>query len=336
MAPARLRAGLCGFMALLWMLPGTVQAVEPGPSLVLERTIPLTGVSGRIDHMAVDLRRRRLFVAELGNDTVDVVDLTAGKVLRRIDGLKKPQGIGYAPKADIVAVANAGDGSVHLFQGEDLTPVGVISLGDDADNIRLDVQTGWLVVGHGSGGLAVLDPSSRSVASDTKLAAHPEGFQLDPSTQRALVNVPDAGQVAIVDLAAGKQVASWRVPGLKANFPMALDSAASVVATVFRSPPRLVLLDTKTGAVAANLPTCGDADDVFFDAKRHRIYVSCGEGVVHVVQQDIEGYRLLARVKTSSGARTLLFVPELDRLFVAARAGVLSSHAAILVLRPGL
>ena len=284
--------------------------------------------------MAVDLRRGRLFVAELDNNTVDVVDLTAGQVVRRFEGLKEPQGVGYAPRADIVAVANAGDGSVHLFQGEDLTPVGVISLGGDADNVRLDVQTGRLVVGHGSGGLAVLDPSSRSVAGDVKLAAHPEGFQLDPSTQRAFVNVPDAGQVAVVDLAAGKQVASWRVPGLTANFPMALDSAASALAAVFRSPPQLALLDTRTGAVTARLPTCSDADDVFFDAKRHRIYVSCGEGVVDVVQQDAEGYRPLARVKTSSGARTSLFVPELDRLFVAARAGVLGPHAAILVLRP--
>lgn len=328
------RTALCCLLALLWTLPCMVQAADPGPPLVLERTIPLTSVSGRIDHMAVDLRRGRLFVAELGNGTVDAVDLAAGKAMHRIAGLKEPQGVGYTPQADVIAVASAGDGSVRLFQGDDLSPAGVVSLGEDADNVRLDMRTGRLVVGYGSGGLAVLDPANRSVVSNTKLPAHPEGFQLDPSTGRAFVNVPDAGQVAVVDLAAGKPVASWRVPGLKANFPMALDSTGSVLATVFRSPPRLVLLDTTTGAVTANLPTCGDADDVFFDARRRRLYVSCGEGMVDVLQGDATGYHPLARIPTHSGARTSLFVPELDRLFVAARAGLLGSDAALLVFRP--
>jgi len=329
------RAALCCFLALLWTLPNSARAVEPGPPLVLERTIPLPGVSGRIDHMAVDLRRGRLLVAELGNGSVDVVDLAAGKVVHRIRGLKEPQGVGYAPEADLITVASAGDGSVRLFRGEDLSPAGVIGLSEDADNVRFDARTGSLVVGYGSGALAFLDPTTRSVVNRVALPAHPEGFQIDPGTGRAYVNVPDAaGQVAVVDLAAGKQVASWRVPGLRANFPMALDAAGAVLATVFRSPARLVLLDTRTGAVTANLAICGDADDVFFDTKRHRLTVSCGEGAVDVVQQDATGYRSLARVPTRPGARTSLFVPELDRLFVAARASPLGADAAILVFRP--
>ncbi len=234
----------------------------------------------------------------------------------------------------MVAVGNAGDGSVRLLKGEDLTPLGVIRLGDDADNIRLDTETGQLVIGYGSGGLAALNLEGASVARDTKLPGHPESFQLDPGTHRAFVNVPDAGQVAV--LADGKQVASWRLPGLRGNFPMALDLEGINLAMVFRSPARLVLLDTRTGTVMASLQTCSDADDVFFDAKRHRLYVSCGQGVVDVMQQSGGSYGSVARVKTSSGARTSLFVPELDRLFVAARAGLLGSDAAILVLRPDL
>jgi len=328
--------GVCLLLAFP-ALPGEVRAAEPGPPpLVLERTIPLPGVSGRIDHMAVDLRRGRLLVAELGNDTVEAIDLATGKVVHRVSGLKEPQGVGYSPREDLVAVASAGDGSVRLFRGDDLASVGTVPLGDDADNVRLDTRANRFVVGYGSGGLATLDPATRSVVGKVELPAHPEGFQLDPSAGRAYVNMPDAGQIAVVDLTTGKQVASWRVSGLRGNFPMALDGAEAVLATAFRHPARLALLDAKNGNVTANLATCDDADDVFFDTKRRRVTVSCGDGKVDVLQQsqDAADYRLLARILTQSGARTSLFVPEFDRLFVAAPASLLGSNAAILVLRP--
>jgi len=213
--------------------------------------------------------------------------------------------------------------------------VGKVELGDDADNVRLGPKAGQLVVGYGSGGLAILDPAAALVLRTAKLPAHPEGFQVDPVSGRAFVNVPDARQVAIVDLATGILAASWPLPaGVRGNFPMALDGTRTVLAIATRNPAHLVMLDARTGVVTVNLPTCGDADDVFFDARRRRLYISCGSGEVDVVQQDGAGYHPLARIPTQSGARTSLFVPELDRLFVAARAGLLGSGAAILVFRP--
>jgi DNA-binding beta-propeller fold protein YncE len=285
--------------------------------------------------MAVDLGRKRLLVAELGNDSVDLVDLISGKAVHRITGLREPQGIAYLPGPDLILVASAGDGSVRLFKGEDGAPAGVIDLGDDADDVRVDPGTGHAIVGYGEGGLATIDAATRRKVADMKLQAHPEGFQLDPKGRRIFANVPDAKQIAVVDLATGGQVATWVVPNLGSNFPMAIDDAGTVLATVFRDPARLVLLDTSRGLVGASLDTCGDADDVFFDTKRQRIYVSCGAGKVDVFQKEGAGYRLASRVDTSAGARTSLFVPQLDRLYVAARADLLGlSSAAILVLRP--
>jgi hypothetical protein len=331
------RVAFCLLLSVLPIaLPGSGRAGEDAAPLVLERTIALAGVAGRIDHMAIDLGRRRLLVAELGNGTLDVIDLVAGTAIHRIEGLREPQGVGYAPSADLIAVANAGDGSVRMYRAGDFAPLGAIDLGDDADNIRLDPESGQLIVGYGSGALAVLDPVSRTIVSRAKLPAHPEGFQLDPLARHAFVNLPDARQIAVVDLATGKQSAIWHVPELRANFPMAREKTGAVLAAVFRSPARLVLLDPQSGLVQANLPTCDDADDVFFDARRKRIYVSCGAGSVDVFQQNANGYRSIGRTKTAAGARTSLFVPELDRLFVAARAGFFGrgSDAAILVLRP--
>jgi DNA-binding beta-propeller fold protein YncE len=309
------------------------RASEPGP-LVLESTIPLPGVSGRIDHMAFDPVRQHLIVAALGNDTVEVADLGAGKPRQRIGGLKEPQGVAYAANAEIIFVAGAGDGSVGMFRAEDLAPLGRIDLKQDADNIRIDPRNNNIVVGYGNAGLAIIDPLKRVQIGTVALQGHPEGFQIEPGTGRAFVNVPDAEQIAVVDLDARRQTATWKVAGAGSNFPMALDPAGGVLAAVFRSPPRLVLLDTKTGDAMANLPACGDADDVFFDARRKWIYVSCGAGEIAVFQQNGGTYRQLTSVQTASGARTSLFVPELDRLFLAVRAGLLGSQASIQVFRP--
>src|SRR5262245_51319558 len=128
--------------------------------LQLETKIPLGEVAGRIDHLAIDLSRQRLFVAELGNDSVAIVDLNAREVRHVVTGLKEPQGIGYVPSSDMVFVANASDGAVLLFRGEDYEPVGRLDLGDDADNIRIDPVSGHVFVGYGDGALAIIDPAT--------------------------------------------------------------------------------------------------------------------------------------------------------------------------------
>ena len=316
--------------SLMW--PATLLAQTTGAPLVLEAKIPLGQVTGRIDHLGIDAKRQRLFVAELGNNTLGVVDLAAGKVLHRIAGLSEPQGVAYVPFADSIFVANAGDGSVRVLRGEDLAPIGRIELGDDADNVRVDTTRKRVLVGYGKGALAVIDPVSLSNTGDIRLKAHPEGFQIDEAGTEVFVNVPGAHEIAVVDLAGGS-AGSLPTQGAGSNFPMAIDSEAHRVLVVFRSPPTLMSLSSQDGHVAAKIETCGDADDLFVDRKRRRVYVSCGEGVIDVLEPDEAGYRRLARVPTVSGARTSLFVPELDRLFVAVRA---TSHepAAIWVFRP--
>jgi len=312
-------------------LPATTRA-DQAP-LILETTIALHKVQGRIDHMAFDAGRKRLIVAELGNDTVDIIDVAAGAPTHRIAGLREPQGVGYAPRADVILIANAGDGSVRLFRAADFAPVGSIALGDDADNIRVDPRNGLVVVGYGNGGLALIDPETRARVGDVRLPGHPEGFQIDPTTGRTYVNIPDARQIAVVDLDARRVVAHWPMT-LRANFPMALDTRQSLLVSVLRGPPTLLLVDSASGAHRQTVPTCGDADDVFVDPQRPRIYISCGAGDLAVLERSDAVWRDAGLIRTPSGARTSLFVPELDRLFVAERAGLLGSEAAIAVYRP--
>src|SRR5262249_25125899 len=142
----------------------------------------------RIDHLGADIKRQRLFVAELGNDSLGVVDLAAGRTIRTIGGLSEPQGVAYVPFADKIYVANAGDGSIRVLGGEDLAEVGRIDLGDDADNVRVDTKSHQVLVGYGKGALALIDPAGPTRTADIRLKAHPEGFQIDETAARIFVN----------------------------------------------------------------------------------------------------------------------------------------------------
>jgi YVTN family beta-propeller protein len=318
------------------MLSGMAHDAEAQPAetapLQLEAKIPLGTVRGRIDHMAIDLKRQRLFVAELGNDSVAIVDLANRTLIRTITGLKEPQGVGYDPSTDMLYVANAGDGSVRLFEANDYAARERIELGRDADNVRIDAAANRILVGYGSGALAVIDPSTHSKVGDIPVEAHPEGFQIDPDTSQVFVNVPSARAIAVVDRVLQKQVGNWPLSDQGENFPMALDPVRRQVLVVFRAPAELGVFSMTGGRPIATAETCGDADDLFIDEKRGRVYVSCGAGFVDVLQAKGTIYRRIARIPTVSGARTSLFVPGLDRLLVAVRAA--ETPAAIWVFRP--
>ena len=326
-------AMLAATVALLNMVgDAAAQSAETVP-LQLEAKILLGDVRGRIDHMAIDLKRQRLFVAELGNDSVAIVDLANRKLIRRIPGLKEPQGVGYEPSTDMLYVANAGDGSVRLFEGNDYKPAGQIELGSDADNIRIDAATHRVVIGYGSGALAIIDPSTRSKVGDIPVKAHPEGFQIDPDSNQIFVNVPDVHGIAVVDRASQRQIGKWPTPDRSANFPMTLDHVRHQVLVIFRAPADLAVFSMTDGKSISSTESCGDADDLFVDAKRDRVYISCGAGFLDVLEPKGAAYRRTARVPTVSGARTSLFVPELDRLLVAVRARP-EAPAAIWMFRP--
>lgn len=287
--------------------------------LQLEKTIPLPGVKGRIDHLAYDALHHRLFVAALGNNTVEVVDLNRASVTKSITGLAEPQGVLYDPHNNHLWIANGDDGTVRIFDASTFQMLRSIHLGDDADNIRTDADTRHIYVGYGSGGIAIFDLAGNKL-HDIKLDAHPESFRIEPSGSHIFVNLPESKKISVVDQSKSEVTANWKTDDAQANFPMALDEANQRLFIVCRRPAVLLVLDTGSGAVVAKLPSVGDSDDVFYDQKRKQIYATGGEGKIVVYRQlDANHYRETARIETIAGARTSLFVPELDRLFVAAR-----------------
>jgi len=288
------------------------------PPLKLIKTILLPGVEGRIDHLAVDLKTQKLFIAALGNNTVEVVDVGQGRRGRSITGLNEPQGVAFVPDLNRVFVAGGGDGMLRTYDSGTLTAGQDLKLGADADNVRYDSKTGTIVVGYGAGALGLVDAKSMKSTGNIKLSGHPESFQLDTSNQRIYVNVPNANHVAVIDRVRPSVIATWPMGDLHANFPMALDEASHRLFVATRNPARLAVLDTATGKLVAVLNCSGDADDIFYDSQNKRIYVAAGEGFIDVFrQQDADHYSPIARVPTAAGARTALFVPEMHRFFLA-------------------
>ena len=172
-----------------------------------------------LDHLAIDEAHSRLFIAELGNGTVGVVDLAQAKATSQIGGLSEPQGLAFVEATNTLYVASGGDGSVRIYAGDRLTPEAQIALGDDADNLRLDPKSGQVLAGYGSGALAVIDPATHKAVARIPLPAHPESFQLDPTGPLVYVNLPGAHQIVPI--------------GRRANFQELLDISACDEAVAF-------------------------------------------------------------------------------------------------------
>jgi hypothetical protein len=314
-------------------ISGGHPAVAADLPLALESRIPLDDVVGRIDHLAVDPIRHRLYVAELGNGSIGVVDLEQRTLLRTLGGFAEPQGIAYEPTTDTLYVASGGDGSVSILRGADLERVAAVRLGADADNVRVDRVSRQVIVGYGAGALAAIDVTDHKTLARFPLDGHPEGFQLGPHGDRIFVNVPSKGEVAVIDRATGKQTSTWSTSSRAGNYPLAIDARRQRVLVGFRKPPVLGAFASEDGTLLGTVEICGDADDVFVDAKRDLVYVTCGEGYVDVLAAGNAGYVTIGRVPTASGARTALFDPERDRLMVAARA-TKQTGAEIWIFRP--
>ena len=297
--------------------------------LRLVQTIPLPAVKGRIDHMAFDVAGQRLFIAALENNTLEIVDLRGGRRIRSIAGLSEPQDVYYLAEPGRIIVSNGGDGSLRFFDSHSFHLIRNIAFQADADNLRYDPQTKYLFLGYGKG-IGIVDTKSERIIGDIRLSGHPEAFQLESAGPRIFVNIPSAGQVAVVDRDKRALIAVWSVKGV-GNFPMALDEKMHRLFVGCRHPAKVLIFDTDSGKEVSEVDIGPDVDDIFFDATNRHIYASCGQGFIDVIRQkDADHYEVTARIKTRQGARTSRFMPEQNKLYVAA-PGRSGESAAIFV-----
>ena len=334
-----------GIIALLFLLvPIWRTDAQDKEPLHLVQIIEMPNVKGRIDHMDVDVKGKRLFVAGLENGSLEVVDLQTGKWLKSIPGFKKTQGVAYVASLNKVFVASGDDGMLHVFRGDTLDLLDVIKLDLGPNRVAYDPQSKLLYVGYGGkdagkdyGEVGIIDAKTDKHLGDIKVEAHPAELLLDESGKTLFVFVSAASKVQVVDTKKREVVSTWRVSSQR-NGDGAFDEKTHRLFIGTRTPPNMIAMDSQTGKEVENLPTAEGMDGVYFDAAHKRVYVSGGRdndvGYVFTYQQkDADHYETIGKIPTKSGAGTSFWSPDLNRYYVGAPAHD-NEEAAILVFEP--
>jgi DNA-binding beta-propeller fold protein YncE len=305
---------LAGLTAAL--LNPSVAVAEPPP---LERVqiIALKGPVGGMDHLALDAKRGRLFVANTVNNSLDVVDLKAGKLLKQVPGQGRVRGIDYSAQADRVFTGCGTGGVCNTLDGENYEVVKSVPLGDDADNVRYNPRTQRIYVVHADRELSVIDAKDFTLRSPIALPTNLGAFKLEAGRPRMYVNAKE-GNVMVIDTDKDEVIGRFPVAPAGANAAVAIDEANHRLFIGCRKNPALVVMDSDTGKVVASVPIPGDVDDLSFDARQGRIYASCGEGAIAAIRQiDADRYESLGTIQTVKGARTSIFNPDDGNLYLA-------------------
>ncbi len=291
--------------------------------LTLNRTIPLPGVTGRFDHLAIDAAGNHLFIAATSINSVEVIDLKTDKVLESITGLGKPHGLAWAAETGSLYVSDGTLGQLRVYKGTPLTLKGTIKLSADADDMVYDKARQLLFVGHGTGDaaspteVAVIDARNFRLISSLSVATHPEGLDIDPQGERLFANIAESNEVAVIDAARKAVIAHWKLTKAADNVPMAFDSDHKLLYVACRNPGMVIAIDASTGKEIASQPAAGGADDLFYDPALRRVYVISGAGEVDAYQvSEAKVLSSIGVLHTAAGAKTALFVPAQNLLYL--------------------
>jgi DNA-binding beta-propeller fold protein YncE len=239
-------------------------------------------------------------------------------LIQQVPGQAGIQGVCYVADFDRVFVGLGVRGFCNVFDGQNYRPLKSIKFADDADNVRYDPRTHMVCVAHAEKMLGVIDAKTFAQKTDIKLPGTAEGFEAEKNTPRLFLNVPDTNEVVVINTDKYQITGSYPLKLAGANHPLAIDEANHRIFVGCHKEPKVVILDSESGKEITSVSIPEGCDDLFFDAKHKRIYVSCSEGyLVSIGQKDPDHYDVLEKLPTAKEARTCLFVPEQNRLYLA-------------------
>ena len=331
-------------IALLGALAMPACAQDEVP-LKIVQTISLPKVRGRFDHIDVDVEGKRLFVAGVESNSIEVLDLGSGKWTRSLTGFKTPTEPVYSPDLNKLFIVSRDDGMVRVFPGDSLDLIDSIKLELGSNRAFYDPTAHALYVGYGGhlagfdyGRVGIVDARSDVLLRDIVVNHQDQSSQIlmDNATRSIFVAVPEHARMDVFDKS-GEFILTWATGGQAGD--MALDQVHHRLFVATRNAPQMMIVyDSQSGQEVANLPAEGRMNGVYYDARHKRIYVTCGRdlpsGFVFVYQQkDPDHYDFVGKVPSGPGAGTSYWVQQLNRFYVAVPAHD-NQEAAILVYEP--
>lgn len=297
------------------------------------------------DYLATDVAGGRVFATPQAAHAVAVFDAKASKLVTMVHGIGNPHGVFYSNRAKRLFVDDGEAGEVKVFDGNDFKLIKKIPVAAGANGSTFDPSTQLLYVNNGGrdAGLdyslvSVIDTTTSTKVADIRIdALFLEASVIDPATHRLYLNLEDKNAVAIIDLNTRKVVGSWPITHSHHNMPMAFDADHQRLYIGCRDGDMhgsIAVVDLKSGAELNTLPIGGWVDSIYYDAKRQRIYSSSGTGHLETYQLLPDGkYQKLESMDTAVMAKTSVYSPELDRMYVSV-PHLGSTLAKILVFKP--
>lgn len=340
---ARSPVGLLAVPALMALAP-MAHGQEAMP-LRLVQTIPLPDYVGDFEHFAADIKGNRLFLIAEDHKTVEVLDPRSGARISTITGFPHPHGIAYLPGPDKLLVADGDDdfGVVEEVSGADYKIVDQMKLPPGVDCAVYNPVNKYFYVESASGGadakthvLSIIDTETfKKIGEITLPGGHSEAMAIDQAGKKLYINLASVDEVGVVDLETRQLVSRWPIPGAHSDNALALDEPNHRLFTVSHNPPKLFVFDSDTGKVIFSHPCVYNSDDMSYDAAHKRIYIT-GDGATSVFEQrDADRYEHLVDLLTGYRAKTSLFVPEWNRLYLAVSSRGQRHGGKLVVPEPG-
>jgi DNA-binding beta-propeller fold protein YncE len=310
----------------VFALPLLLHAQLPTP-LKLIQSIPLPGLKeGDFDHFAIDLDEHRLFLTAEANGLVEVFDTQTNKLIHTIRGMEAPHSMVYRADLKRLFVVDGDASEINVFDTNTYGLIGHVGLYIDADSQAYDPETKLMYVVSGGreahtpySYISIVDTTRSKKTLDMKIdASWLEAIALERHGPRLFVNITSENAVGVMDRDQHSITAKWPIPGdTQQNLPLFLDEPNHRLLLTTRKTPKLVVMNSETGKVTASVPCVGMVDDIAYDAKLKRFYLSGDQFVEVFKQDDADHYTSFGKIASGFRAKTAIFVPELNRYFLA-------------------